>query len=363
MSQSYNVAGLDLPDVDESSKLYRIWASAMQQHLERSPLALHCPLIRLRNYQTGARHRSTSPVDDLLSCSQILQERYGTGPQQDSTSASISHQYREHSQDIPHCEAYWNAAYFGLDRVTLFQESNPEDQQGILSLANLGLLQEAYCIEKAGMGYMSRMVLLAESIQERMIYTLFAADETSHFVQLYPYLPVEPTVTDNPFLHLLSEVVDGEDKTVLLFVIQVVLEGWGLSHYRSLAKDCTHEVLGKTLQGFLQDESRHQATGVTLFNKAQLSHESHAAIVEILGQFLHMVQVGPQGVLEALARVKGHLSRQQKIQILEELDTEHHSGTRLQVLRSLMRGDGAGAIVQDLDEQGAFRPFAAHQCV
>jgi hypothetical protein len=261
------------------------------------------------------------------------------------------------------CAEYWDAAHFGLDRVGLFQEASPDEQRQILALANLQLLQEAYCIEQAGMGYMSRMVLLADTVQERMIYTLFAADETSHFVQLYPYLPIEPTVTNHPFLRLLADVVEGDDKTVLLFVIQVVLEGWGLSHYRALAKDCKDDALAQTLQGFLQDESRHHGTGVTLFNQTTMSRASHAAIVEILSQFLRMVQVGPIGVIEAIAQVKGHLSRAQKIQILEELDTEQHSDSRLQVLRSLMRGDGAGAIVQDLEERGAFRPFAAHECV
>jgi 16S rRNA U1498 N3-methylase RsmE len=76
-----------------------------------------------------------------------------------------------------------------------------------------------------------------------------------------------------------------------------------------------------------------------------------------------MVQVGPQNVLGAIAQVKGHLSRSQKIQILEELDTETHSGTRLQLLRSLMRGKSADAIVQALEDRGAFVPLSAHHCV
>jgi len=360
MSQRYNVAGLDLPHAEETSKLYRILSSAMYQQLERSPVAPHCPLSARPLHQSEPRCRGSLPVDDLLAS---LPGFSPAGEWQSLTSSSYNNPFHEPSEGIQNCGIYWNASYFGLDRVSTFQDASAEEQQAILSLSNLALLQEAYCIEKAGMGYMSRMVLLAESVQERMIYTLFAADETSHFVQIYPYLPTEPTITTNPFLHMLSEVVEGEDKTVLLFVIQVVLEGWGLSHYRSLAKGCTHDALGQTLQGFLADESRHHATGVTLFNQASLSPTSHAAIVEILAQFLRMVQVGPQGVLEAIAQVKGHLSRAQKLQILHELDTEQHSGSRLQVLRSLMRGEGAGAIVQDLEEQGAFHPFAPHRCV
>ncbi len=328
----------------------------MQQQLERSLVTPHCLLSERHHYSgilSSALHRPIMPADDLVALMQQAAPR---------TEVPHSDPFPEKPlTGIISAESYWNAAHFGLDRVAIFQDASFDEQQAILALASLNLLQEAYCIEKAGMGYMSRMALLAESVQERMIYTLFAADETSHFVQLCPYLSVEPTVIGNPFLHMLSEVVEGDDKTVLLFVIQVVLEGWGLSHYRALAKDCTHDLLRQTLQGFLADESRHHATGVTLFNQAQLSSESHAAIVEILAQFFYLVQVGPQGVLEAIAHVKGHLSRTQKLQVLEELDTEHHSGSRLQLLRSLMRGDGAGAIIQALEERDAFRPFNAHE--
>lgn len=52
-----------------------------------------------------------------------------------------------------------------------------------------------------------------------------------------------------------------------------------------------------------------------------------------------------------------------KIISLEELDTQTHSGTRLQLLRSLMPGKSADAIVQALEERGAFVPLPAYQCV
>jgi len=76
-----------------------------------------------------------------------------------------------------------------------------------------------------------------------------------------------------------------------------------------------------------------------------------------------MVQVGPQNVLAAIEQGKGDLSRSQKIQILEELDTENHSGTRLKLLRSLMGGTSAEVIVQALEDRGAFVPLSAHHCV
>lgn len=259
---------------------------------------------------------------------------------------------------------YWDAEFFNLHQVKIFQDAIASEQSAILHLVNRSLLEESYFIEKSGVGYMAKMVLLAETVEERMLYGLFTADEATHLSQISCFLPeMEVTDSNHPFLRLLAEVVESADKTVLLFVLQVVLEGWGLSHYRRLAKECRHPVLAELLSSFLQAEARHHGTGTTLFNRISVSASSQAAILDVLTQFLLMVQVGPQNVLASIERVKGHLSRSQKIQILVELNTETHSGTRLQILRSLMTGTSAMAIVQALDEQGAFEPLPADKCL
>ena len=266
--------------------------------------------------------------------------------------------------NFPAQENYWQSPFFNLHQVQVFQEACDTEQFAILKLASQSLLEEAYFIEKAGVGYMAKMVLLADTLEERMLYGLFTADETTHLSQLCYFLP-EPAVTvgSNPFLQLLAEVVEGDDKAVLLFVVQVVLEGWGLSHYRRLSRSCGDRALADLFVSFLDAEARHHSTGRLLFNQTCVSAASQAAIIEVLTNFLSMVQVGPQSVLTAIEQVKGHLSRSQKIQILAEMDAEIHSGTRLQLLRSLMRGETGGAIVQRLEEQGGFVPLPPHRCV
>lgn len=259
---------------------------------------------------------------------------------------------------------YWSAKFFNLNQVEIFQNSIDTEQLAILKIANRSLLEEAYHIENAGVGYMAKMTLLAETAEERILYGLFASDEATHLSQISSFVPeIELISNKDPFLTLLAEVVEIADKTVLLFVLQIVLEGWGLSHYRRLSKECHNQLLAEVFSSFLDAEARHHATGTLLFEDISLSKASQSLIIEILAKFLMMVQVGPQNVLSAIAQVKGHLSRSQKIHILEELDTETHSGTRLQLLRSLMQGKSADAIVQALEEQGAFLPLPAHQCV
>ncbi len=260
--------------------------------------------------------------------------------------------------------AYWNSSYFGLDRVKIFQESTAEEQQQILHQCSNTLLQEAYFVEKAGVGYMAKMVMLAETTEERMLYALFAADEATHLAQIRPFLGSrDPVATGDRFLGLLAEIVEMQDKSVLVFMIQVVLEGWGLSHYRSLAKDCCDRELAQMFQGFLDAEARHHSTGVTLCDRQSLTPQSQSAIVETLTLFLQMVQAGPQRVVQAIAQVKGDLSRPQQIKIFQELDTETHSGSRLQLLRSLLRSDPTYSIINHLETQGSFNPFPPEKCV
>lgn len=305
MNKDFGIAGLNLPHVSEEDKLRRVLSSALKSRLGNPK--------EFSNY-------SKNP--------------------------------------------YWNAAHFGLDKVNIFQDSKVEQQAEILRLCGANLLEEAYFIEKSGVGYMAKMVLLAETTEERMLYALFSSDEATHLAQISHFLPEkEPAGTDNAFLRFLADLVETDDKTVLLFVLQIMLEGWGLSHYRSLAKGCLNTELSSIFDQFLQAESLHHAAGFTLFNQRQVTKESRATIVETLALFLQMVQVGPQSVVAAIEEVLGHLSRSQKITLFEELDAETHSGTRLNLLRSLMRGEQAGIIVQQLEERGAFQPFPAQKCV
>jgi hypothetical protein len=256
----------------------------------------------------------------------------------------------------------WDAAYFGLDRVTYFQQASIDQQRQILQITNRQLLEEAYFVEKAGMGYMAKMVLMAESIEERMLYSLFSADEAIHLSQIRGFLASEPENTADPFFQLLAELAELDDRAVLMFVIQVVLEGWGLSHYRSLAQDCQIPALVVLFTGFLQEESKHHATGVTLFQTVECGVNQQAVMLEVLAKFLQMVQVGPQGVVGAIGQVLGGLSVGQRVQVFEELDTQTHSGARLTLLQKLMQTGGGGEMVQQLIDRGSFNPLPPNVC-
>ncbi len=257
----------------------------------------------------------------------------------------------------------WNADFFGLNTTALYQSATETEQTQILNIANQGLLAESYFIEKAGVGYMAKMTLLAETTEERMLYALFSADEATHLAQLKPLVPTGDELgIDDPFLQLLESLLETADRDVLLFVIQVVLEGWGLSHYRNLSKFCCNPELSELFHSFLQAEAKHHGAGVTLFAADRLSAASRATIVQVLADFLQMVRVGPQRVLGAVDSVLGGLSRGQAIALLTDLKTEAHSATRLNLLRQIM-WPVAPDIVEALAQHNLFVPLPAQQCV
>lgn len=257
----------------------------------------------------------------------------------------------------------WGADCFGLAYSPTYNDCEIDAQTQILHLASNALLTESYAIEKAGVGYMAKMTLLAETTEERMLYSLFGADETTHLAQLMPFVShLDLANQSDPFFQLLESLLATEDRSALMFVIQVVLEGWGLSHYRTLGKTCKDYALSSLFRSFVQAEARHHGAGVMLFDATQLSAVSRELIVDTLAAFLQMVQVGPQRLVAAIAQVKGGLTKAQRIRLFTELDTETHSEVRLKLLRSLILST-APKIAYDLEEQGLFVPMPPAQCV
>lgn len=330
MRQLYKTAGFDFPHASESNKLQHVLSCAIQN---RSRVA----------------YASDSPIPATCVAVPIVRDKQRIFP------------FPRQEADVG--TLYWNAQHFNLHKAQLFQQATPEEQTAILQIASLSLLEEAYFIEQASVNYMAKMVMLSETVEERMLYALFSADETYHLAQIMRFLPQhQPTHTDDSFLRFLADLVESQDKTVLLFILQVVLEGWSLSHYRTLASDCRSPELALILSSFLQDESRHHATGITLFKQNPLSDSTRKTIVEALAYFLEMVQAGPQSIVAAIDRVLGPLSRYQKIQLLEELEIEAHSGTRLALLRYLIGKETAHTILDALEARGAFEPLPAYAC-
>lgn len=262
-------------------------------------------------------------------------------------------------------EPCWPAEHFNLDRVALYSQSSEREQFEILKYCSDNLLAEAYYIEKCGMYFAAKMALMAESAQERMLYSLFSADEAMHFSWITKYTDQDKVADylQEPFIQLLDEILRKEDRVTLSYIVQIVLEGWGITHYHALARDCRDNGLKRVFENIIKDEARHHRSGVVMFNEQKHSDEQVANITNILTRLFQMVQCGPQMVVSQIERIKGGLSREVKEKIFEELDCEAETAKKLDLLKSLI-GSAANSetILGELAHRDALRPFSASEC-
>ena len=262
-------------------------------------------------------------------------------------------------------QAFWPADHFMLNRSAIFRDASEEEKRKILEACCRETLEEAYWIEKCGMHFAAKMSLLACSTQERMLYSLFASDEAIHFSWISRYAQAGETreMIPSPFIKLLDEVLRDGDKLTLTYIVQVVLEGWGINHYQALARDSRDEGLKKIFDQIIKDEARHHASGLILFNEQKPSSDEIRTLVEIISRLLFMVRIGPQSVVAQIEQVRGHLSRAQKRRVFEDLQCESETARKLETLKALIRSAArAEVILDELDRNQAFKPHSAVEC-
>ena len=266
---------------------------------------------------------------------------------------------------LPACATgpFWSEQFFGLHNCSRFVEASEKEQKEVLALCSASVLEEAYFIEKSGMAFAAKMVLLSETVEERMLYSLFASDEATHFELIRRFVDENNVDCEsNPFLNLLSQFIESGEPVALQFVVQVVLEGWGLGYYRSLAQACTDESLREVFEAILRDEASHHGSGLVLFSEAQRNETISKQIVDVMVQFLGMVQFGPQSVVAALEQVVGPFSGEQRVTVFDELNAQAHSQERLTLLKNLMLKCEADDIVMALEQAGCFVAYTPKEC-
>ena len=260
---------------------------------------------------------------------------------------------------------YWSAPHFGLDRVDVFKAASPAQQAAILVACSRSLLRESYYIEKGGMFYTAKISLLAKTTEERMMYSMFAADEANHFHWISRFCSREEAgdYHTHPFLNLLSEIARRETRVTLIYILQVVLEGWGMHHYRELAADCEDASLKQVFENILKDEAFHHGGGLVLFNEETLDTAQMDGIVNILQSFLQMIQAGPQSTVGVLDAVLGRHSDGERVRIFSQLDAEAESSRKLGLIAKCIRSARYGdEIIDRLTKLGSLTPFSAEIC-
>jgi rubrerythrin len=250
----------------------------------------------------------------------------------------------------------WDAAFLGLDRSRLFRRLSDTQQRAVLASASDDLLSEAWRVEQAGLLFTARMVTLAPTHHERALYASFAGDEARHLAALTPWLRGDAS-PPTPFHLLLAEVIERASRPVLVLIVQVVLEGWGLRHYRDLARAARHPALAEAFHTILVDEARHHGAGALLVVERPPTDEVIDEALPYLRRLLDMVRAGPLGLVAAVETATGPLSPPDHAALLDDLDALAHTTARLDLLRGLLRP--TPALVARLDQGGHLRAAGA----
>jgi hypothetical protein len=259
---------------------------------------------------------------------------------------------------------FLNAGFFALENVSLFQSWKHSQQISFLQSASQQVLEESYFIEKIGITYAHLLFQHAESIEEQILYSLIGAEEAAHFYFLCPYLPPQDpqSFSRHPFLCLLQEILKTGDKYSLIFMIQVILEGWGLHHYQRLAQASSSPLLRSVFQKILHDEVKHHKSGMLYIRSHLASPSQKEYVFATLLQLLQKVQCGPQALVSLLEKATGGLTFSQRLLLFEEL--EHKGGTarKLQILRNLIQQSTLREFLERLEQEKAFEAFAPSIC-
>jgi len=262
----------------------------------------------------------------------------------------------------------WNESFLGIEKTQPWREASPALRTELLHGCNQNILEEAVYIEDAGMSYTARMTLLARSEQEKILYSLFSADEATHYSWFKEALgPVFEKTRPNEFHHLLMDSITTHPAESLVFLIQVFLEGWGIQRYTDLMRNCRNPRLREQLGLILQDEARHHGSGVVLNREGKLLEGlppgARIDLLDTLQKFLGMVRAGPMATLQTIESCSGGMTRAQKIRTLEELGSIEHSQARLDILKNLMIHEKAFDLIEKLESWGSFTPLRPEESV
>lgn len=247
----------------------------------------------------------------------------------------------------------WSLTSYGLEAVSCLHDLSAEQSAGLRTQLARSRFLEAYHIEHAGMCFAAKMSLLAQSLHEQKLFSLFAAEEATHFHFIESVIGTPQTEKD-PFIDLLHEIIRSAERRPLIFIIQVILEGWGLDHYGLMKKTCQSKDLQTYLQRILQDEAAHHGSGLSLFNEADLTTAEFDYIQQMLVHFLNMVRIGPVSVLQTLEDCVGPMTTEQQTSVLTQMKAHQDTERKLNFLRELMHKAQAQKTLEKLESKQAF---------
>ncbi len=186
----------------------------------------------------------------------------------------------------------WGEERYQLLQSAIFRDLNVNEQLKVYEYLSKQNLSLSWYIERSGHNYGAKMILLSETQEEKSLYALFAAEEAIHqreFENFMDFTP-NPEVNWHPLLDPLSKAISEADKQTCLFVIQVLLEGFGMSFYEGLKQTCKIPEMKEVYQRIIADEARHHGSGIVLSEEMKPSNEVKDQVFEYSREFINALK-------------------------------------------------------------------------
>lgn len=258
---------------------------------------------------------------------------------------------------------YWGPSLFSLDTCAFYRALPPTLAHDVLKRCNDFFLSDFYYLEKAGMAYCARMTLLGESTEIRQMYSLIGADEATHLTWFLPYIPPAlRTHSPSQMMYLFCDVINECDTNTLYYLVQTIIEGWGVANYTMLAKHCRSVGLQGVLREIMEDEMLHHKTGQVLFEANKVDSVTAMQIQDRLRAYAETLRVGPQLIVHAFEQACGVLPIGTIENLFSELRSEVLSYSKLKLFKRLITQPGTEKFVAALEEQGCFTPYTSAAC-
>lgn len=258
----------------------------------------------------------------------------------------------------------WRENFFKFQNCVAYQNLSPEKQTQILKTLNENILLEAYYIETAGMSYAAKMNLLSETVEEKSYFSIMGAEEAQHMKALQPFFSPDFLTRDIPsFSHLIGNIISECDRKSCFLLIQVLLEGWGLFYYQSLAEQSASASITKIFHQILKDETRHHSAGVLFYQSISLDKPARDEMKTLLSEILTLVRMGPWNAAHSLIQAHNGLTDSQIRENLNQMQAVEETQTKLNKLHHILKKSLDPEMYSFCLQNRLFEPFSLDEMV
>ncbi len=249
----------------------------------------------------------------------------------------------------------WPETRFQLHQSRLWKNLNPDVKKNALSLLSQRNLASSWWIENSGRTYGAKMVILAQTHEEKSLHALFTAEEAIHMREFENFMnfSVNWELHSHPMLKPLELVIKQGDRETLLLIVQVLLEGFGLFHYQSLSEDCLSMELKSTYQRILKDEARHHGTGIVFAQEMNPNKESIDHMFEFSREFINSF-VNVDWIQTSIEKYYRPLSMKEIKDLKEDLQTEKINTFRKQKFKEMIQKVDQFGLTERLSQERVF---------